>query len=199
MPTGKKNKPEAESSKTQEENTTPKPITRNETKRTGNLKMPEDLQDIKNAQEGRSFLEKLSLLCLPGEPLTYEALSVCLHQISAMASLQKQAANAIRATAFLLGGMEEDAINLVVKEAFDSQITELTSDMKILIEDAKNKIDKHIKTTLDKIDNRTPPTPPALAPAPPAINARTYATALINPPSHANPTLAAREGISVGW
>ena len=64
---------------------TPKPVTRNETKRTGNLKTPEDLQDIKNAQEGRSFLEKLSLLCPPGEPLTHKALSVCLHQISAMA------------------------------------------------------------------------------------------------------------------
>jgi hypothetical protein len=201
MPTGKKNKPEAESSKTSEGITVSRPATRNEIKKTGNLKTPEDLQDIKNAQEGRSFLEKLSLLCPPGEPLTHEALSVCLHQISAMAGLQKQAVNAIRATAFLLEEMEEDAINLVVKEAFDSQISELTLDMKTLIEDAKSKIDEHIKTTLDKLNTENPsPTPPAFLAPVPSPNAttpspRSYAATLINPPSHANPILAAREGI----
>ena len=137
MPLGKKNKPEAEGHKPPEENSTSRPATRNETKKTGNLKTPEDMQDIKNAREGRTYLEKLSLLCPPGEPLTHEALAICLHQISAMAGLQKQAVNAIRATAFLLEEMEEDAINLMVKEAFDNQITELTSDMRILIEDAK--------------------------------------------------------------
>ena len=143
-----------------------KPATRNETKKTGNLKTPEDLQDIKNAQDGRNYLEKLSLLYPPGEPLTHEALSICLHQISAMARLPKQAVNTIRATAFLLEEMEEDAINLVVKKVFDSQITELTLDMKILIKDAKNKIDGHVKSALDKLATEIPLTAPTAPSAP---------------------------------
>lgn len=47
----------------------------------------EDLQDIKDPLEGRKFLEKHSLLCPPGEPLTHTSLATCLHQILAMASI----------------------------------------------------------------------------------------------------------------
>ena len=66
-----------------------------------------------------------------------------------MAGLQKPAINAIRSVAFLLDEMEEMCINETVKEAFDSQITEFTSDMKLLVEEEKEKINEHLKATED--------------------------------------------------
>ena len=92
------------------------------------------------------FLKKHSLLCPPGEPPSHTFLSICLHQISAMGGLQKQLINAIWSVAFLLEEMEVTQINETLREALDSQLTELTSDMKI-IEDMKEKIDEHVKAT----------------------------------------------------
>ena len=170
--------------------TSSRPNTRNDTKRNGGAAILEDNQDINDALEGRKFLEKHSLLCPPGEPPTHDSLSTCLHQISAMASVPKPVLNAIRAVAFLLEEMEETRINETVKEAFDSQITEFTSDMKLLIEDAKEKIDTHLKSSEERINQM-------LSDAAQTKQAQptTYATALINPPPHANPKIAAREGI----
>ena len=88
------------------------------------------------------------LLCPPGEPVSHEALSICLHQISTLAGLPKQAINTIRSAAFLLEELEENAINETVKDAFDSQITEFTLDMKMLIDDVNTKIDEHLKTAV---------------------------------------------------
>ena len=197
MPPGKKDKPPEEYAKSNGDTPNSRPATRNEVKKSGNLKTPEDLQEIKNAREGRKFLEKLSLLCPPCEPATHEALAICLHQIAAIAGVPKQALNAIRSAAFMLEEMEEDAINLVVKEAFDSQMTEFTSDMKALIEDAKEKIDVHLRIKPELIP--LPPSPllpstplpssaaatptPSLSYNPPATNS--YAAALIRPPPHA--------------
>ena len=77
--------------------------TRPSTRRTVNsVLMPEELQDIKDAEGGRKFLEKHSLLCLPGKPVTNTALAICLHQISALSGVPKQTVNMIRATDFLL-------------------------------------------------------------------------------------------------
>lgn len=45
--------------------------------------------------------------------------------------------NAMQSVAFLLDELEETQINSTVKEAIDTQISELTSDMKILIEDKR--------------------------------------------------------------
>ena len=53
--------------------------------------------------------------------------------------------SAIRAVAFLLGEMEDSQISGILKDAFDSQITELMTDMATLIEDVKNKLDEHFK------------------------------------------------------
>ena len=124
-----------------------RPTTRTGTRKNGNLATPDELQDIKNAIEGRKFLEKHSLLCPPGEPATHEALSICLHQVSALPGLQKQAINAIRAVAFLLEELEESAINETIRDAFDSQITEFTSDMKILLEDVNEKMRSLLSST----------------------------------------------------
>ena len=60
--------------------------------------------------------------------------------ITALPGLQKHAINAIRAVASLLEELEESTINKTVRDTFDSQIMEFTSDMKILIEDLNEKI-----------------------------------------------------------
>ena len=169
--------------------------TRPNTRRNGTSIIIEDLQDIKDSNEGRKYLEKYSLLCPPGEPPSHTTLATCLHQISAMLGVPKPVINAIRSVAFLLDELEETQINMTVKEAFDSQITEFTSDMQMLIQDAKEKIDIHIKAAEERLTQlNTPPTPPGNQPAP-TSHSRSYASVLVNPPAHANPRIAAREGI----
>ena len=143
--------PKSSKDKNQAEN--PRP-TRADTRRNGDPMLLEDQQEINDALEGRKFLERHSLLCPPGEPPTHTSLSTCLHQVSMMAGVQKPVLNAIRSIAFLLEELEETQINGTVKEAFDSQITEFTSDMKMLIlEDAslREKIDEHLKVSEEKI------------------------------------------------
>ena len=66
-----------------------------------------------------------------------------------MSGLQKPVINAIRLVAFLLDELEDMQINETVKEAFDSQTNEFTTDMKTLIDDVKEKIDVHLKSTED--------------------------------------------------
>lgn len=108
---------------------------------------PEVQHDINDALGGRKFLEHHLLLCPEGEPPTHLSLATCLYQISAMAGIAKPAMNAIRSVAFLLEELEDTQINGMVKEAFDSQIMEFTTDIKMLIEHTKDKIDSHLKET----------------------------------------------------
>ena len=168
----------------------PGPSTRPNTRRTGPPAIIEEQQDIRDAQDGRKFLEKCSLLCPPGEPPTHQSLATCLHQISAMAGVPKQTVNAIRAVAFLLGEIEDTQINTSLREALDSQMTEFTSDFKILIEDMKEKIDEHAKIAEAHLVKIAPIAPTAGRPT-----TTSYASVLVNPPAHANPKIAAREGI----
>ena len=126
----------------------PGPATR---KRSGSITTPEESQDIKSTLDGRKFLEKYTLLCPPGEPMSNRSLAYCLHQISAMSGVPKQAINAIRASAFLLEELEETAINETIRIVFDSQITELTLDMKILVEDTGVKVDQRIKESFEQV------------------------------------------------
>jgi hypothetical protein len=111
-----------------------------------------------------------------------------------MLGVPKQVINAIRSVAFLLDELEETQINTTVKEAFDSQFTEFTSDMQLLIQDAKEKIDVHIKAAEEHLTQLKTPSS-QMEPQTMPTNARSYASVLINPPAHANPRVAAREGI----
>ena len=151
---------------------------------------PEIGYDINDKAEGRSYLEKHLLLCPPGEPPTHASLATCLHQVSALPGVTKPVLNAIRAVAFLLGEMEDTQISGILKDAFDSQITELTTDMATLIEDAKNKLDKNFKDTegrLNKLMDNMVTQPRQAQPM--------YTSIANNPPPHANPRIAAKEGI----
>ena len=103
----------------------------------------------------------------------------------------KTRVSAVRAVALLLNKMEETQIHTAVKEAVNIQINEATIDTQKLIQDAIHKVSNLIKQIEDKIA-LIPPTPQAaqISPLP-----HTYTSALINPPPHANPKLAACEGI----
>jgi hypothetical protein len=152
--------------------------------------MIEEQQDIRDALDGHKFLKKCSLLCPPGEPPTHQLLATCLHRISVMAGVPKQTINVIRAVTFLLGEIEDTQINTLLREALDSQMTEFTSNFKILIEDMKEKIDEHTKATEAHLVKIAPTAPTAGRPT-----TTSYASVLVNPPAHANPKIAAREGI----
>ena len=155
---------------------------------------PDIQHDINDAIEGRAFLEKHLLLCPPGEPPSHTSLATCLHQISVMAGVAKPVMNAIRGIAFLLGEMEETQITDILREAFNNQITELTSDMATLIEDAKGKLNEQFKETEERLTTLVDK-----AIAQPrqtqATQLNSYATIVNNPPPHANPRVAAKEGI----
>jgi hypothetical protein len=60
-----------------------------------------------------------------------------------LAGVPKQTVNAIRSVAFLLGELEDSQINITVRDALNSQMTEFTLDFKMLIEDAKERIDEY--------------------------------------------------------
>jgi len=110
-----------------------------------------------------------------------------------MAGLQKLAINAVRSVAFLLEEIEDTQVNDILRVALDSHMTEFTSDMKMLVEDAKEKINEHVKISEERLTNI-----PIPAPAPTQHYQQvpaTYASMLVNPPAHADPRIAAKEGI----
>src|SRR5271168_2333175 len=101
-----------------------------------------DNQSIRNTMTMVCY--GMKLFFPDGEPPTHQSLSTCLHQISALAGVPKQTVNAIRSVAFLLEEMEDMQINILIREALDSQMTEFTSDFKLLIKDATERIDEHV-------------------------------------------------------
>src|SRR5271168_5582719 len=156
MPTITQNK-DRSTSNSNTSSPNPGSTTRPNTRRNGPPPLLEDHQDVKDPLEGWKYLEKYSLLCPPGEPPTHQSLTICLHQISALAGVPKQAVNAIRSVAFLLGELEDSQINITVRDALDSQMTEFTSDFKMLIEDAKERIDEHAKASEKRLASLAPP------------------------------------------
>ena len=181
-----------ERSTTESTRNSPNPGTaiRPNTRQNGNALIIEELQDIKDSIEGRKYLEKHLLLCPPGEPATHTSLATCLHQITAMVGIHKPAINAIHAVAFLIEELEDTEINMTIREALDSQMTEFSSDIKLLIEDMKEKISDHIMTTENLL-----PKPSTQSPSQQKQSTMTYASTLISPPLHVNSKLAAKEGI----
>ena len=180
------------------------------TRRNSTSTIVEEAQDFNDALEGRKYLEQHLLLCPAGEPALHQSLATCLHQISSLPNATKPVINAICAVALLLEKMEDTQIYRAVKEAVDIQKNEVTTDIQKLIEDAMDKLNDQFKQVKAKIASLKPPTQtminnqpihshasttPMLSQTNPIPN--TYAAALINPPPppHANPKLAACEGI----
>jgi hypothetical protein len=165
-----------------------KPTTRNDARKTGvTVNAPADEEEVSSAHEGRKFLEQRLLLCPPNEEFTLTSLIACLHQVSRMSGINKTIASAVKSVTCLAEELEETAINTFVRDAVNSQLNELTLDVKTLVRDVKEKITEHIQML---------PTPAAKTGNDDKHkNERSYADMLIKPPSHANPRLAAREGI----
>ena len=104
-----------------------------------------------------------------------------------MSGITKTVATAVKSATCLAEELEETSINTFVRDAVNSQLNELTLDIKMLVNDAREKINEHVQNI-----------PAVKAPnegGQQQQRGRTYADMLINPPSHANPRLAAREGI----
>ena len=98
-----------------------------------------------------------------------------------LAGIQKPVINAIQSVVFLLDELEETQVNTTVKEAINHQINKLTSNMKLLIEDVKEKFTDHIKTAEDHISKIirttiTPLTQPSSTPTLAAAAATTTST-----------------------
>jgi hypothetical protein len=165
-----------------------KATTRNDSRRTGtSIAALADSDEVTNANDGRGFLEHRLLLCPPNEEFTLASLISCLHQVSRMGGITKTVAAAVLAVTFLAEELEEISINVFVRDAVNSQLSELTNEVQSLVEDAKTKVGQLI----GGIDT----TARAAAATRDEPRGRSYAEALVNPPSHANPRLAAREGI----
>src|SRR5260221_5070468 len=137
---------------------TSKPTTRQETKKKGTTVTPTlSKDDVHNSIDARRYLEKTLLLCPAREPLTITSMSYCLHQISKTAGISRHVANAVRAAAYMVEEMEENAINEIVREAMNSQLNEFAQDMKSLVEDTNDTIGTHIQ---EKMKELTPSSPP---------------------------------------
>ena len=193
--TTSKNRTTSDSSNSNRSSPSPGIATKPNTRRNGPPTLIEEQQHIKDSRDGRKFLEKHLLLCPPGELATHSSISTCLHQISELAGIPKQVINAIRSVAFMLvEELEDTQIHNSLRTALDAQMTEFTSDMKLLIEDAKEKINENIRTAEERL-NRIP-AQTLTQPSHPATG-NSYASILVNAPAHANPKIAAKEGIKV--
>jgi len=192
----------------------PRPATRLESKKTGIAPINEDKEEIRDENTGRLYLEKRLYLCPAGQPVTPVSLTHCLHQISAMQGITKPIRNAIRATAFLLEELEDYTTAENVREIVNAQLSNLSEDMQLLTTDLKEKVDSHLEgklTDLDKSMDRLNRVIGKLEKAGEVVTNtnlgnntrqtgtapghRTYAETIAAPPPHANPRLAAKEGI----
>jgi hypothetical protein len=81
-------------------------------------------QEIKNAEEGKRYLEH-TLLMVPGAPLSADALSTALFQVTQYKGIPRQAINAVRSVAFALERIQDDARSMrivsIVKEGITAE------------------------------------------------------------------------------
>ncbi len=190
----------------------PKPKTRQESKRTGSLIATESVEEIKNAEMARAFLEKGLYLCPQGEPITPTSLKYCLHQISRMPGITVPIGKAVRAAAILIEEFEEYAVAEIIRETVNNQLSSLTEDFQLLATNVKEQIDERLEERLTDLDryttrmdrvvtkmensNVTPPHNTTTSTHPARLHGhKTYAETLISPPRHVDPRLAAKEGI----
>jgi len=89
-------------------------------------------------------------------------------------STPRTVTNTIWAIVYLVDELEEGTLNKIVWDTVNTQLYKLTADMKLLIEDAKEKIDKHLhnKPTAVNITNSARQI---------QAHSHSYANALINP------------------
>jgi hypothetical protein len=169
-----------------------------------------ELQEIQNSTEARSYLEKTLLIVPPGQEPTLGLLSTAIHQVTEYKGVPTQAINALRSIAFLLNELEENTLHEAVRDSVTVQLNDMGSDLRELVTDATRRIDEHLKNKLSEISDATKTLMDSVKESlsdipPPAGNTSNignapplnYRQALVNPPPHVNPRLAAKEGIKL--
>lgn len=199
---GKKNQPST------------RPTTRQDTRKTGTTVINESQEEIKDARSGRIFLESKLYLCPAGQPTTHTSIVYCLHQISAMQGVTKPTKNAIRAVAYLLEEMEDYTLAALLRDTVNKQLSTMTEDLSLITTDFKEKMDTQLEEKLADLDKSMDRVNRVIGKLEKteentsrtgrdtnstqtrnAHRTQTYADALVAPPSHADPRLAAKEGI----
>ena len=74
----------------------------------------EELQEIQNSTEARSYLEKTLLIVPPGQEPTLGLLSTAIHQVTEYKGVPLPAINALRSIALLLNELEENTLHEAV-------------------------------------------------------------------------------------
>jgi hypothetical protein len=193
-----------------------RPTTRQDTRKTGTTVINKSQEEIKDARSGRIFLEGKLYLCPAGQPTTHTSITYCLHQISAMQGVTKPTKNEIRAVAYLLEEMEDYTLATLLRDTVNEQLSTMTEDLSLITTDIKEKMDNQLEEKLadldksmdrinrvigklEKAEENTPRTglDTNSTQVRNARSTRTYADTLVAPPSHADPRLAAKEGIKV--
>lgn len=149
------------------------------------MTVPAEYEDILDEVKGRDFLEKYSLLVSAGEPSTLASLATCLSQVTLLPGVGRTAAAAVTSVALLVEELEEIVINECVKSAATTELNELAKDIRELITDMKDQITSHVKQFTSTETQCQHVHTPSGSP--------TYTEALVAPPPHADPRLAARE------
>lgn len=166
----------------------------------------EEAQHIQNSTEARVYLEKSLLIVPPGQVPTTGLLVTALHHVAELKGVSTPAINAICAVAFLLEEIEECALHQSIQDTVTTQLNDLATDLKHYVTDATQRIDSHIETKLEEITEATKTlvnsvkitisdAPPPSTSNPGSNASLDYRKALMNPPPHADPQLAAKEGI----
>jgi len=114
-----------------------------------------DTNQINNARDARKFLESRLLLVPDGATPTPNVMSTALFQIAAMQGVPGLAMRAIRAAAYLMEEIEEEAIAITTRDAVADQMTYMMEEMKNITEHLKETITAEIANQIKTIEETT--------------------------------------------
>src|SRR6202046_3177317 len=111
----------------------------------------EELKEIQDTTEARIYLEKTELIVPPGQPISPGTLSTAIHHVTNYKGLPKPAINALRAIAFLMDELEENAIHEVIQNSVTTQLNELSNNLNGFLNDATQQINKAVTNNISAI------------------------------------------------
>ena len=182
--------------------TDPEVQERGKTRAAGAVEPDEEVQEIADAEKGRSYLEEKLLLVPEGAPLNLGALAMTLYQIAAMPGMGLPAINAVRAVGFLLKEVELGAVAEEIRDIANLQFNELTSDLREFTDGLKEKVMEELEKKTAGLEKKTAELAEVVekaaqqagnAASSPYRDALTRAVS--GAPLDANPRLAAKESI----
>ncbi|KAF8806037.1 hypothetical protein BYT27DRAFT_7102565 [Phlegmacium glaucopus] len=145
---------------------------------------------IDNAAAGRRFLEKRLLFMPEGHPVTTATMAATLHQIAELDKIPLEAAQAIRAAAYLLDKMDEGVIAATARDAVNDQLAYMNDELKTMtghfLATMETGLEKQLATVTEATKGFV------------ATSARSYKDALLKSnqtPVDTDPRILAREGI----